>query len=59
MSALEGCVKVQVKRQLRETKDKKTESSLKKQLSCCENSKSCMRLVMNFRSRVQMFKTRR
>ncbi|KAI5760758.1 SCAF11 [Gulo gulo luscus] len=43
LSALEGCVKVQVKRQLRETKDKKTESSLKKQLSCCENSKSCMR----------------
>ncbi|XP_032732860.1 protein SCAF11 isoform X4 [Lontra canadensis] len=43
LSALEGCVKVQVKRQLRETKDKKTESSFKKQLSCCENSKSCMR----------------
>ncbi|XP_004765640.1 protein SCAF11 isoform X2 [Mustela putorius furo] len=42
LSALEGCVKVQVKRQLRETKDK-TESSFKKQLSCCENSKSCMR----------------
>ncbi|KAM8912242.1 protein SCAF11 isoform 1-T6 [Lycaon pictus] len=42
LSALEGCVKVQVRRQLRETKDK-TESSFKKQLSCCENSKSYMR----------------
>ncbi|XP_037369999.1 protein SCAF11 isoform X2 [Talpa occidentalis] len=42
-SALEGCVKVQVKRQLRETKDKKNESSFKKLLSCRENSKSCIR----------------
>nr|XP_025139816.1 protein SCAF11 isoform X4 [Bubalus bubalis] len=42
-SVSEGCVKVQVKRQLRETKDKKNESSFKKQLSCQENSKSCMR----------------
>uniref|UniRef100_A0A8D1K548 SFR19-like C-terminal domain-containing protein n=1 Tax=Sus scrofa TaxID=9823 RepID=A0A8D1K548_PIG len=42
-SALEGCVKVQVKRQLRETKDKKNESSFKKQLSYQENSKSCVR----------------
>ncbi|XP_004428980.1 PREDICTED: protein SCAF11 isoform X1 [Ceratotherium simum simum] len=42
-SALEGYVKVQVKRQLRETKEKKNESSFKKQLSCHENSKSCMR----------------
>ncbi|KAK1341238.1 hypothetical protein QTO34_017641 [Cnephaeus nilssonii] len=43
ISALEGCVKVQVKRQLREAKDKINESSFKKQLSCHENSKSCMR----------------
>uniref|UniRef100_A0A8C3YWB9 SR-related CTD associated factor 11 n=1 Tax=Catagonus wagneri TaxID=51154 RepID=A0A8C3YWB9_9CETA len=42
-SALEGCVKVQVKRQLRETKDKKNESSFKKQLSYQENSKCCVR----------------
>ncbi|XP_059968138.1 protein SCAF11 isoform X5 [Mesoplodon densirostris] len=42
-SALEGCVKVHIKRQLRETNDKKNESSFKKQLSCQENSKSCMR----------------
>ncbi|TEA35706.1 hypothetical protein DBR06_SOUSAS1110056, partial [Sousa chinensis] len=42
-SALEGCVKVHIKRQLRETNDKKIESSFKKQLSCQENSKSCMR----------------
>ncbi|XP_012575963.1 PREDICTED: protein SCAF11 isoform X2 [Condylura cristata] len=42
-SALEGCIKVQVKRQLRETKDKKNESSFKKLLSCHQNSKSCMR----------------
>ncbi|XP_062931092.1 protein SCAF11 [Cynocephalus volans] len=42
-SALEGCVKVQVKRQLREIKDKKHESSFKEQLSCHENSKSCIR----------------
>lgn len=41
-SALEGCVKVQIKRQLRETKDKKNENSFKKQLYH-ENSKSCMR----------------
>ncbi|XP_066225119.1 protein SCAF11 isoform X2 [Saccopteryx leptura] len=43
VSALEDCVKVQVKRQLRETKDKINKSSFKKQLSCHENSKSCMR----------------
>lgn len=43
LSALEGCVKVQVKRQLRETKDKKNESSFKKPLFYRENSKSCMR----------------
>ncbi|XP_028000020.2 protein SCAF11 isoform X2 [Eptesicus fuscus] len=43
ISALEGCVKVQVKRQLREARDKINESSFKKQLSCHENSKSCMR----------------
>ncbi|XP_040092922.1 protein SCAF11-like isoform X1 [Oryx dammah] len=42
-SVSEGCVKVQVKRQLRETNDKKNESSFKKLLSCQENSKSCMR----------------
>ncbi|XP_007179290.2 protein SCAF11 isoform X5 [Balaenoptera acutorostrata] len=42
-SALESCVKVHIKRQLRETNDKKNESSFKKQLSCQENSKSCMR----------------
>ncbi|XP_055973771.1 protein SCAF11 [Sorex fumeus] len=42
-NALEGCVKVQVKKQLRETKDKKNENSFKKQLSCPENSRSCMR----------------
>uniref|UniRef100_A0A8C8ZBX4 SR-related CTD associated factor 11 n=1 Tax=Prolemur simus TaxID=1328070 RepID=A0A8C8ZBX4_PROSS len=42
-SALEGCVKVQVKRQLREAKDKKNESSFKKQLSCHENCKSRIR----------------
>ncbi|XP_054447176.1 protein SCAF11 isoform X2 [Pteronotus mesoamericanus] len=43
VSALEGCVKVQVKRQLRETKDKINENSFKKQLSSHENSKSYMR----------------
>ncbi|XP_070266484.1 protein SCAF11 isoform X4 [Myotis yumanensis] len=43
ISSLEGCVKVHVKRQLREAKDKINESSFKKQLSCHENSKSCMR----------------
>ncbi|XP_037701362.1 protein SCAF11 isoform X2 [Choloepus didactylus] len=42
-SALEGCVKVQVKRQLRDTKDKENESSFKKQLSCHENSESYIR----------------
>ncbi|XP_053411574.1 protein SCAF11 isoform X2 [Nycticebus coucang] len=42
-SALEGCVKVQVKRQLRETKDQKNENSSKKQLTCHENSKSRIR----------------
>ncbi|XP_047404507.1 protein SCAF11 isoform X1 [Sciurus carolinensis] len=42
-SAVEGCVKIQVKRQLRETKDKKIESSLKKQLSCHESSESSIR----------------
>ncbi|XP_058163839.1 protein SCAF11 isoform X2 [Dasypus novemcinctus] len=42
-SALEGCIKVQVKRQLRETKDKEIENSFKKQLSCHENSKSRIR----------------
>ncbi|XP_057556968.1 protein SCAF11 isoform X4 [Hippopotamus amphibius kiboko] len=42
-SALEGCVKVEVNRQLRETNDKKNASSFKKQLSCQENSESCMR----------------
>uniref|UniRef100_A0A8C8ZEX4 SR-related CTD associated factor 11 n=1 Tax=Prolemur simus TaxID=1328070 RepID=A0A8C8ZEX4_PROSS len=52
-SALEGCVKVQVKRQLREAKDKKNESSFKKQLSCHENCKSRIRLVINFRNRPQ------
>ncbi|XP_015989794.1 protein SCAF11 isoform X1 [Rousettus aegyptiacus] len=41
-SALEGCVKVQV-RQLREIKHKKNENSFKKQLSYHENSKSCVR----------------
>ncbi|KAM7115178.1 protein SCAF11 isoform 1-T1 [Molossus nigricans] len=43
VSALEGCVKVQVKRQLRETKDKINETSFKKLLSYHENSKSSMR----------------
>ncbi|XP_073079273.1 protein SCAF11 isoform X5 [Manis javanica] len=43
LNAVEGYVKVQVKRQLRETKDKKNESPFKKRLSCHENSKSCMR----------------
>jgi hypothetical protein len=33
-SALEGCVKIQVKRQLTETKDNKNESPFTKQLSC-------------------------
>ncbi|PNI49610.1 SCAF11 isoform 7 [Pan troglodytes] len=42
-SALEGYVKVQVKKQLRETKDKKNENSFEKQVSCHENSKSCIR----------------
>ncbi|XP_024431511.2 protein SCAF11 isoform X2 [Desmodus rotundus] len=43
VSALEGCVKVQVQRQLRETKDKINENSFKKQLFSYENSKTCMR----------------
>ncbi|XP_048221868.1 protein SCAF11 isoform X2 [Perognathus longimembris pacificus] len=42
-SPLEGCVKVQIKRQLRETKEKKTESSFKKQLSCHESSETSTR----------------
>ncbi|XP_023371130.1 protein SCAF11 isoform X2 [Otolemur garnettii] len=42
-SALEGCIKVQVKRQLRETKDQKNENSSKKQLPCHENFKCCIR----------------
>ncbi|XP_032104280.1 protein SCAF11 isoform X3 [Sapajus apella] len=42
-SALEGYVKVQIKKQLREIKDKKNENSFEKQLSCHENSKSCIR----------------
>nr|XP_008257581.1 protein SCAF11 isoform X2 [Oryctolagus cuniculus]XP_051706956.1 protein SCAF11 isoform X2 [Oryctolagus cuniculus]XP_051706957.1 protein SCAF11 isoform X2 [Oryctolagus cuniculus] len=42
-SALEGCVKVQVKRQLRETKDKKNEGFLTKQLSCYESCKGSVR----------------
>lgn len=41
-NALEGCVKVQVKT-WRETKNKKNENSFKKQLSCHENSRSCLR----------------
>ncbi|XP_023579318.1 protein SCAF11 [Octodon degus] len=42
-SALEGCVKVQVKRQLREAKETKNESSFKKQLSCHERPKGFIR----------------
>ncbi|XP_074125556.1 protein SCAF11 isoform X2 [Sminthopsis crassicaudata] len=42
-SALEGCVKVRVERQLKETDDKKNESSFKKQDSCSVYIKSCMR----------------
>ncbi|XP_027624127.1 protein SCAF11 isoform X1 [Tupaia chinensis] len=42
-STLEGYVKIQVKGELRETKDKKNESSFKKQLSCHENFKSYIR----------------
>nr|XP_005570693.1 PREDICTED: protein SCAF11 isoform X2 [Macaca fascicularis] len=42
-SALEGYVKVQVKKQLRETKNRKNENSFEKQFSCHENSKSCIR----------------
>ncbi|XP_077026768.1 protein SCAF11 isoform X2 [Tamandua tetradactyla] len=42
-SALEGCVKVQVKRQLSETKEKENENSFNKPLSCHGNSKSCVR----------------
>lgn len=43
VSALEGCVKVQVQRQSRETKDKISENSFKKQLFSRENSKTCAR----------------
>lgn len=43
VSTLEGCVKVQVQRQSRETKDKINESSFKKQLFSHENSKTCTR----------------
>lgn len=43
VSALEGCVKVQVQRQSREMKDKINESSFKKQLFSHENSKTCTR----------------
>ncbi|KAM6154795.1 protein SCAF11 [Erethizon dorsatum] len=42
-SALEGCIKVQVKRQLREAKDKKKENSFKKQLSCHERPEGFIR----------------
>lgn len=42
-SALEGCIKVQVKRQLRDRKEKKNEISLKKQLSCHERSEGLLR----------------
>ncbi|XP_072510362.1 protein SCAF11 isoform X2 [Notamacropus eugenii] len=42
-SAVEGCVKVQVERQLRETDDKKKECSFKKQDSCSVYIKSWMR----------------
>lgn len=42
-SALEGCIKVQVKRQLRETKDNKNESCFKKQLSCHARPEGCIR----------------
>ncbi|XP_007936102.1 protein SCAF11 [Orycteropus afer afer] len=42
-NALGGCIKVQVKRRPGKTTDKKNESSFKKQLSCYENSKSCIR----------------
>ncbi|XP_004863250.1 protein SCAF11 [Heterocephalus glaber] len=42
-SALDGCIKVQVKRQLRDTKEKKNEISLKKQLSCHERSEGFLR----------------
>ncbi|XP_016044327.1 protein SCAF11 isoform X2 [Erinaceus europaeus] len=42
-SALEGCVKVQVKNQLIETTSKENENDFKKQLSCHENSKWCTR----------------
>lgn len=45
---------VQVKKQLRETKNRKNENSFEKQFSCHENSKSCIRLVINFRSGMQM-----
>ncbi|XP_005406652.1 PREDICTED: protein SCAF11 isoform X2 [Chinchilla lanigera] len=48
-SALEGCIKVQVKRQLREAKDKKKESSFKKQLSCCETPEGSIRKKASIR----------
>ncbi|KAH0517429.1 Protein SCAF11 [Microtus ochrogaster] len=40
LSAFEGCAKIQVKRQLREIKDKESERSFKKQLFYHESSKS-------------------
>ncbi|XP_070266483.1 protein SCAF11 isoform X3 [Myotis yumanensis] len=43
MTCILKWAEVHVKRQLREAKDKINESSFKKQLSCHENSKSCMR----------------
>ncbi|XP_036916982.1 protein SCAF11 isoform X2 [Sturnira hondurensis] len=43
VSALGGCVKVQVQRQSRETNDKINENSFKKQLFSHENSKTCTR----------------
>ncbi|XP_045143179.1 protein SCAF11 isoform X2 [Echinops telfairi] len=42
-SALGGCIKVQIQRQSEKTKDKKNESFFKKQLSCHESSKNCIR----------------
>ncbi|KAL1767297.1 SCAF11 isoform X1 [Sigmodon hispidus] len=43
VSAFEGCAKIQVKRQLREIKDKENERSFKKQLFYYESSKSDQR----------------
>nr|XP_036312068.1 protein SCAF11 isoform X4 [Pipistrellus kuhlii] len=43
MTCILKWAEVQVKRQLRDAKDNINESSFKKQLSCHENSKSCMR----------------